>query len=256
MSGFQLHRALVKNWKRFQSVKRVHILIDEDKEELMIAYYMQNVLKDANIDSKLCIMTNDLYWKDSKIIDDDGYEVELVWKLWMWETILSNYIQCEKNGDFNKQINGEHPHLSQILLNDQIKVIEPLWKVITSNKALLPILWLLYPNHPNLLQSEYTLTNNLKQIPFVKKPIVGRCGHNVTLYDVNGESVIDETKGKFIDRNCIYQELFSLTKFDGYYPIIGSWMINDLFAGFGIREDKKLITDADSPVTACAIILK
>jgi trypanothione synthetase/amidase len=256
MSGFQLHRALVKNWKKFQSIKRVHILIDEDKEELMIAYYMQNVLKDANIDSKLCIMTNDLYWKDSKIIDDDGYEVELVWKLWMWETVLSNYLQCEKNGDFNKQINGEHPQLCEVLLNNQIKVIEPLWKVITSNKAILPILWLLYPNHPNLLQSEYILTNDLKQVPFVKKPIVGRCGHNVTLYDINGESVIDETKGKFIDRNCIYQELFSLTKFDGYYPIIGSWIINDLFAGFGIREDKKLITDADSPVTACSIILK
>ena len=40
MSGFQLHRVLVKNWKRFQSIKRVHILIDEDKEELMIGYYI------------------------------------------------------------------------------------------------------------------------------------------------------------------------------------------------------------------------
>jgi hypothetical protein len=28
------------------------------------------------------------------------------------------------------------------------------------------------------------------------------------------------------------------------------------FAGFGIREDKKLITDADSPVTACCIVWK
>jgi trypanothione synthetase/amidase len=256
MSGFQLHRILVKNWKKFQSVRRVHILIDDDQEELMTAYYMQTVLKEANIESKLCILTKDLYWKDSKIIDSDGYEVELVWKLWMWETVFSNYIQCEKQGILNKQINGEHPDLHQILLHDQIKVMEPLWKVITSNKAILPVLWLLYPNHPNLLQSEYALTNDLKQIPFVKKPIVGRAGHNVTLYDVNGESVLGETKGKFIDRSCIYQELFSLTKFDGYYPIIGSWIVNDSFAGFGIREDKKLITDADSPVTACSIVLK
>ncbi|CAF0870316.1 unnamed protein product [Rotaria sordida] len=256
MSGFQIHHILVKNWKKFSSIERVHILIDEDQEELLTAYYMQNILKDANIDSKICIMTNDLYWRDSKIIDNEGYNVELVWKLWMWETIFSNYIQCENEGNLNRKINGEHPYLCQIFLNDHIKIIEPLWKVIPSNKAILPILWLLYPNHPNLLRSEYVLTNDLKQVPFVKKPIVGRCGHNVTLYDVNGDSVIDETKGKFVDRNCIYQELFSLTNFDGYYPIIGSWIVHGLFGGFGIREDKKLITDADSPVTACCIVWK
>lgn len=256
MSGFELHRILVKNWKKFSTIKRVHILIDVDQEELLTAYYMQNVLKEANIDSKICIMTNDLYWKNSKIVDNEGYEVELVWKLWMWETIFINYLKCEKEGTLTKKIDGEHPHLCQILLNDDIKVIEPLWKVIPSNKAILPILWLLYPNHPNLLRSEYLLTDDLKQVPFVKKPIVGRCGHNVTLYDVNGETVIDETTGRFIDRDCIYQELFSLSNFDGYYPIIGSWIVHGLFAGFGIREDTKLITDADSPVTACCIVWK
>ncbi|CAF1351055.1 unnamed protein product [Adineta ricciae] len=256
MSAFQLHNILVKNWKKFLSIKRVHILIDTDQEELLTAYYMQNVLKDAGIDSKICIITNDLYWKDSKIVDGDGYEVELVWKLWMWETVFSNYLQCEKEGTLNRQNNGEHPYLHQVLLNEHIKVIEPLWKVIPSNKAILPALWLLYPNHPNLLRSEYILTDELKQVPFVKKPIVGRCGHNVTLFDVNGEAVIHETQGIFIDRNCIYQELFSLTNFDGYYPIIGSWIIHGLFGGFGIREDKKLITDAESPVTACCIVWK
>jgi trypanothione synthetase/amidase len=256
MSGFQLHRVLVKNWKKLHHIKRVHILIDTDQEELLTAYYMQNVLKDADIDSKLCIMTDDLYWKDSHIVDNDGQPVELVWKLWMWETIFIDYIQAEKDGNLNRQVNGEHPCLSDILLNDAIKIIEPLWKVIPSNKAILPVLWSLYPNHPNLLRSEWILTDNIKQVPFVKKPIVGRCGHNVTLYDANGESVIDETTGRFIDRNCIYQELFPLTNFDGYYPIFGSWIIHGLFAGFGIREDRKLITDADSPVTACCIVWK
>lgn len=253
MSAFQLHRILVRNWKRFQSFKRVHILIDEDPEELMIGYYMQKVLKDAKIDSKICISTKTLFWNDEKIVDEDGIPVELVWKLWMWETVFSDYLQCE---NVNRKVNNEHPYLCQVLLNDHIKVIEPLWKVITSNKAILPILWSLYPNHPNLLRSEYQLNDEFKQMAFVKKPIVGRCGHNVTLYDIDGESVIDETQGKFIDRNCIYQELFSLTKFDGYHPIIGSWIVKDSFAGFGIREDKKLITDAESPVTACSIILK
>jgi trypanothione synthetase/amidase len=256
MSGFQLHRLLIKSWKKIctnLNIKCVHLLIDDDQDEILTALYMKYVLKETNIESKLCILYNDLYWKDSKIIDKDGSEVRLVWKTWMWESVFSDYLQAEKDEKLNKKINGEHPRLCEILLNDDIQVIEPLWKVIPSNKAILPVLWSMFPNHPHLLRSEWTLTDDLKQGGYVKKPIVGRCGHNVTLYDVNGGSVLDETQGKFIDRNSIYQKLFPLPKHDGYYAIFGSWIIHGLFAGFGIREDKKLITDADSPVTACSI---
>lgn len=257
MSGFQVHKMLVNNWKNSpEKIERVHILIDVEQEELMTAYYMQRVLHEAEIDSKICILTNDLYWSDGKIVDNEDIEVKCVWKLWMWETVFSNYLLCEQNGTLNDEINGQHPYLCQILLHDSIQVIEPLWKVITSNKALLPIVWNLYPNHPNLLQSEYELNSNFENLAYVKKPIVGRCGYNITLYDVNGSSVLDEKDGKFMDRNCIYQELFTLKKFHDYYPIIGSWIFKDSFAGFGIREDQKLITDADSPVTACSIVLQ
>jgi glutathionylspermidine synthase len=257
MSGFQLHRLLVKNWKQVnRTMKRIHLLIDDDQDERLTSLYMQRVLKEAGIDSKLCIKTNDLIWKDSKIIDSDGCPVEFVWKLWMWETIFSDYIQAEKDQTLDRRIDGERARLCQILLNDDIQVIEPLWKVIPSNKAILPVLWSMFPNHPNLLPSEWTITDELKQTAYVKKPIVGRCGHNVTLYNINGDSVLDETSGHFLDRNCVYQALFSLPKFDGYHALIGSWIIHDLFGGFGVREDKKLITDADSPVTACGIIWK
>ena len=258
MSGFQLHRLLIKNWKEIcteVNVDRVHLLIDDDQDEILTALYMQYVLTQSNIPSKLCILNKDLYWKNSKIVDSEGYEVKLIWKTWMWETVFSDYLNAEKTENFNKKIDNQHPCLSEILLNDDIHVLEPLWKVIPSNKAILPVLWSMFPHHPHLLQSEWTLTDDLKQNGYVKKPIVGRCGHNVTLYDVN-DSVLDETQGKFVDRNSIYQKLFPLPKRDGYYAIFGSWIIHGLFAGFGIREDKKLITDAESPVTACSIVWK
>ncbi|CAF1281098.1 unnamed protein product [Rotaria magnacalcarata] len=259
MSGFQLHRLLIKSWQKMCShlnVKYVHLLIDDDQDEILTARYMQYVLKEANIESKLSILFDNLYWKDSKILDDEGNEVKLIWKTWMWETTFSDYLQAEKDGNLNKKINGEHPRLCEVLLNDDIKVIEPLWKVIPSNKAILPVLWSMFPDHPHLLTSEWTVTDELKQAGYVKKPIVGRCGHNVTLYDAHGDSVLDETQGQFVNRNLIYQKLFQLPKYDGYYAIIGSWIIHGLFAGFGIREDKKLITDAESPVTACCITWK
>lgn len=33
----------------------------------------------------------------------------------------------------------------------QLKSVEPWWKLIIANKAILPLLWQMYPNHPNLL---------------------------------------------------------------------------------------------------------
>jgi glutathionylspermidine amidase/synthetase len=216
-------------------------------------------MKEAGIESKLYVGTDKLYWKDDTIVDNDGETVKLVWKLWMWDTIFQDYIDAAKergsdNDNSTKHLNGQHPRISDILLNDQIKVIEPLWKVITSNRALLPVLWLMYPNHPYLLRSEWNLTDELKHTSFVKKPIVGRCGHNVTLYGPGGDSVLAATTGNFSNRDSIYQELFPLRNYDGYHAIIGSWIIRTSCAGFCAREDQSLIISNNSPLTPCCII--
>ena len=36
-----------------------------------------------------------------------------------------------------------------------LKFIEPPWKLIMSNKAILPLLWEMFPNHPNLVPAYY-----------------------------------------------------------------------------------------------------
>jgi trypanothione synthetase/amidase len=258
-SARRLHGALVKNWKNMKITTLVHLLIDNNDDEMLTALYIQNVMKEAGIESKLYVGTDKLYWKDDTIVDNDGETVKLVWKLWMWDTIFQDYIDAAKergsdNDNSTKHLNGQHPRISDILLNDQIKVIEPLWKVITSNRALLPVLWLMYPNHPYLLRSEWNLTDELKHTSFVKKPIVGRCGHNVTLYGPGGDSVLAATTGNFSNRDSIYQELFPLRNYDGYHAIIGSWIIRTSCAGFCAREDQSLIISNNSPLTPCCII--
>lgn len=37
----------------------------------------------------------------------------------------------------------------------ELRSFEPWWKLILGNKALLPLLWSMYPNHPNLLPAYY-----------------------------------------------------------------------------------------------------
>jgi glutathionylspermidine synthase len=54
---------------------------------------------------------------------------------------------------------------------------EPIWKMLLSNKAILPILWELFPNHPNLLPAYFTeeeAKHHLSDVGYVKKPIFGK----------------------------------------------------------------------------------
>ncbi|HSZ87188.1 MAG TPA: glutathionylspermidine synthase family protein, partial [Puia sp.] len=117
--------------------------------------------------------------------------------------------------------------------------IEPAWKMILSNKAILPILWELYPHHPNLLPA-YFEENNMEE--FVKKPILSREGANISIIS-NGRT-IESTEGEYGKEGFIYQEYFPLPVFNGNnYPLIGSWIIGQEPAGIGIRESNQLITD-------------
>ena len=41
-----------------------------------------------------------------------------------------------------------------------LRVIEPAWKMLLSNKAILPVLWELFPDHPNLLPAYFEPENS------------------------------------------------------------------------------------------------
>ena len=46
--------------------------------------------------------------------------------------------------------------------------------------------------------------------------------------------------------DSVYQQWFKVPSFEGYYPTIGSWVINGQPAGIGIREDKSPIIKGSS----------
>jgi glutathionylspermidine synthase len=73
--------------------------------------------------------------------------------------------------------------------------------------------------------------------PKVRKPRFSREGTNVTI-----ESLGIDTAGPYSDEGWIYQALANIPQFDGQYPVIGSWIIEDEAAGMGIREDSSPVT--------------
>ena len=110
--------------------------------------------------------------------------------------------------------------------------IEPIWKMIWSNKAILPILWELFPGHPNLLwaSAQGPLCDS-----YAQKPILAREGANVRL--VRGGVEVAHSGGAYADSPSIWQELYELPDFEGARPVIGSWVVDGAPAGMGIRED-------------------
>jgi len=67
----------------------------------------------------------------------------------------------------------------------EIRSFEPFWKLILGNKALLPLLWSMYPNHPNLLPAFYDRPDKQAGVDYtmskywVSKPLFGREGLGV-----------------------------------------------------------------------------
>jgi glutathionylspermidine synthase len=110
--------------------------------------------------------------------------------------------------------------------------------MLLSNKGILPVLWELYPNHPNLLPAYFDNPHDLSE--YAVKPLLGRQGENITLITKEGNIAVDGNYGK---EGYIYQQYCPLPNFDGNHPCIGSWLIDGQAAGIGIRESEGLITD-------------
>jgi glutathionylspermidine synthase len=120
-----------------------------------------------------------------------------------------------------------------------LQIIEPYWKVLLSAKAILPILWDLFPDHPNLLPTYFEWDRSKLGMQYVQKPIYSREGANVTIHDF---LVIEQTEGPYDKSKSVFQAYAPLPDFEGYHPVIGSWIIGGQPAGMGIRESESLIT--------------
>jgi len=245
-AGRQLEMALINRWKRMNISKDdvMHFMIDNEGEEKYNAAYMQEVASTAGYKSKLCIGLDDFQWgDDEKIYHADGECVKHVWKMWSWDTVFHSYLSNVTGGAQKTP----RPKLHDILLHPDVLVMEPLWKAITTNKATL--LHLPASESPHLLRCSDRRPSSWK---YFQKPINGHGGNLVSVYDAQ-HHLIERKEGQHEESKCIYQEAADAVSLDGYYSTIGSWIVGDKFAGFGVREDTCQIISQESPFRAARI---
>lgn len=120
--------------------------------------------------------------------------------------------------------------------------IEPPWKAVLSNKAILPLLWEMYPGHPNLLPSWFDgeAPEDALETPYVRKPFFSREGANITIFGL-GDDVIS-TPGIYGEEGHILQAYTPPAQFGKDHAMIGSWIVGDTACGLCIREDHSLVT--------------
>src|SRR5690606_22794545 len=256
-AGEDLIQHLVDAWKKSSVDGLVHILLDRDAEETYHALFMRNCMEAAGIDSKMIHGLSELRWGDNgDVLDADGVPIRWVWKTWAWETALDQ-LREELDEDAQKRAlespQNRQPRLMDVLFRPDTLVFEPLWTLITSNKAILPILWDMMPEHPYLLNSQYELTPELSAAGYVVKPIAGRCGHNITLFEA-GDTPLSETSGRFDQQQQVFQALCPLPELGGFRLQVSTFSAGGTYAGAGIRADRSLIITKDSDILPLRVL--
>ena len=70
-------------------------------------------------------------------------------------------------------------------------------------------------------------------------------GASVKIRNLDTSTELDVTTssdGEYGAEGYIYQAYAGLPNYDNNYPVIGSWIVGDMAAGIGIREDNSEIT--------------
>jgi glutathionylspermidine synthase len=221
-----VHEKLIEHWTLLRDYLHPGPLhfscLKGTLEDLTNTEYLRDCAMQAGIASRF-VFIEDIGWDETLqvFVDGQNEHIKNLFKLYPWEWLLADEFGANIERDRNQTL-----------------FIEPAWKMILSNKAILPLLWQLFPGHPHLLPAFFT-SDGLTD--YVKKPILSREGANIDV--VVGDQLVCQTGGEYGEEGYIYQQLFELPSFEGNYPLIGSWVVGQQPAGIGVREAGTLVTD-------------
>ena len=217
-----IHERLIAGWKDLKQNLDEPLFfgcVKDAPEDLGNLEYLRDTAIQAGLRTERVYM-EDLGFDsvNENFVDTNDTVVSSIFKLYPWEWLINEYF-------------GRYLERSGLVL------IEPAWKMILSNKGILPILWELYPRHPNLLEASFDPGHFRDN--YVAKPLLSREGGNVSIHR---DGTSQEYEGSYGGKGTVFQELARIPCFSGNYPVIGSWMIYGEPAGIGIREDANEVT--------------
>lgn len=222
-----LHERLVAKWRDLRTVLAEPLYFahaDQGSgEDLMTVTYLRDTASEAGLETEILQMDQIGWNPQHRFVDLQERPIRSIFKLYPWEWMIHEAF-------------GAHA-LESVGVDAPIDWIEPVWKMLWSNKGLLAILWELFPNHANLLPAY--LRDPGRMTSYVKKPLLSREGANVSVVTPAGSTT---TAGDYGEEGFVYQGMAPIPRLDGNCPVLGSWVIDGEPAGMGIRESTDLVT--------------
>lgn len=235
-----LHERLVDAWRKVGKscapgpVHVVHTSMDTSGEEEMTCAYLAETAAQAGLEA-ITLPIEQIGWEHARarFVDLRRRPIRTAFKLYPWEWLVTD--------PFGAHLIDQH------LIDQQLAAtagtdttwIEPIWKMLLSNKALLAVLWELYPGHPNLLPAYLDGPRDLTR--HVAKPLLGREGDGIRIIGAGRDSI--EQPQETGAHGWCYQQYTPLPDLDGNRPVLGSWIVDGEPAGLGIRESDGPVTD-------------
>jgi glutathionylspermidine synthase len=241
-----IHEALVARFAEvFEPESDLHFTaIAGNPEDYATVEAMAWAAREAGLGAHYCDLYKIAVSEDGQFLDDQDRVIGVLFKLYPWEDLLAE--------DFA-------PHIATA----NCLFLEPAWKALLSNKGLLPVLWQMFEGHPNLLPAFFeddiadALAGTGPAAPHVaeafarardtlmqghvSKPILSREGASVTILQ-DGKITEQSTNTDYARQPRIIQAYAPLPAFDGFHPVIGAWIVGQVCAGIGVREDRSRIT--------------
>ena len=207
----------------YYRIRNMHFACCRDTEEDRgTVQYLQDCAQAAGLQSEF-IYIEDIGLADTGAFTDlQDNPVTECFKLYPWEFMLRE--------SFGDALSGAGTNW-----------IEPPWKAILSNKALLPLLWEMFPGHPNLLPAYFPdNAPGLETGKWIQKPLFSREGANISLIENGKQTKLSD--GPYGEEGVVIQAFTALPRFAENYTLIGSWLVDDMPAGLSVREDSSEIT--------------
>jgi len=231
-----IHDRLIEAWKKLGGAHHLHLAgMLESTEDAGTLAYLEDTARQAGLATTLIDIEAIGLAEDHRFVDLDNRAIELVFKLYPWEWMFRDAFGAE-------------------IAKAPTRWIEPPWKAILSNKGLLPLLWEMFPGHPNLLPAYFEDDPQAARLgtSFVRKPLFSREGANVAL--VSAGSTLVEQQGPYGAEGFIRQALAPLPNLAGQYAVLGSWLVDHTPCGLSVREDENPITGNASRFLPHAIL--
>jgi len=241
-----LHEKLIAKWKDLKdyTTSPVYFASGGSEEDSMTVSYLRDTAEQGGMRTQHIGM-HEIGW-DSKrrcFVDLNNRPMGTLFKLYPWEWLLNEPFGPNALSTLppDSPLQEYGPRKGRRQWGSMLW-IEPIWKMMWSNKALLAILWELNPGHELLLPAYLGGPRHLRR--YVRKPLLGREGSGIAVVQdgkvIAGSLDGDNTQGH------VYQALATMAEAAGKTAVFGSWVIDGEPAGMGIRESSGPVTNNTS----------